>query len=67
MDEYYIYVWKKNTPKESAVKIPVPVKTAVDHTIEVEGKSSKPAFSVVALLLPTVSGQTSTAKERQLS
>ena len=43
VDDFYIYVWKKNTPKETAVKIPVPIKTAVDHTIEVEGDGSNPA------------------------
>jgi hypothetical protein len=37
VDEYFIYVWKKNTGKETAVRIPVANKTATEYTINVEG------------------------------
>jgi hypothetical protein len=41
VDEYYVYVWKKSSPKETAIKIPVGVKNAVSHTVDVEGNSPK--------------------------
>jgi hypothetical protein len=37
VDEFYIFVSKKNSAKESAVKIPVNNKIATSHTIDVEG------------------------------
>ncbi len=37
VDEYFVYIWKKNTPKETAIKVPATNKTATSFLMDVEG------------------------------